>query len=81
MRPEGSIVAWPRRAVINVGVRQEAVIEVDIWPTTSWHVGWAVCWECGGDGDWTKFHPEPESLPGPLACVECKGTGRRHVSI
>lgn len=39
------------------------------------------CFECGGDGDWTKFHPEPETLPAPLKCVACKGTGRVLVSI
>lgn len=32
------------------------------------------CPECGGDGDWTKYHPEPDL--GPFPCVECKGTGR-----
>lgn len=37
------------------------------------------CFECGGDGDWTKFHPEPEK--GPYPCVECKGTGFVLVSI
>ena len=37
------------------------------------------CIECGGDGDWTKFHPEPWT--GPYPCVPCKGTGRVLVSI
>jgi hypothetical protein len=37
------------------------------------------CFECGGTGDWTPFHPEPEK--GPFQCVECKGTGRLLVSI
>jgi hypothetical protein len=36
------------------------------------------CSECGGSGDWTQFHPEPD---GPIACVECKGTGLIWVSI
>lgn len=35
------------------------------------------CPECGGDGDWTKFMPEPEiRTHGEFPCVECKGTGR-----
>lgn len=37
------------------------------------------CFECGGDGDWTKYHPEPEK--GPYQCVNCKGTGRVLVCI
>lgn len=37
------------------------------------------CFECGGDGDWTKFHPEPET--GPHSCVSCKGTGKVLISI
>lgn len=36
--------------------------------------GRVVCFECGGTGDWTPFHPEPEL--GPFACVTCKGTGK-----
>lgn len=43
--------------------------------------GETTCFECGGDGDWTKFHPEPETLPAPIACVDCKGTGRVLISI
>lgn len=39
------------------------------------------CFECGGEGDWTKFHPEPETLGGPLQCVDCKGTGRVLIAI
>ncbi len=42
--------------------------------------GWTICPECGGDGDWTKFYPGPSS-DGPIACVECKGTGRQLVSL
>lgn len=42
-------------------------------------VGITDCWECGGDGDWTKFYPEPETLTEPLPCVNCKGTGKRYV--
>jgi hypothetical protein len=39
------------------------------------------CRECGDDGDWLKFHPQPELHPEGFACVECKGTGRVLVSI
>lgn len=39
------------------------------------------CPECGGDGDWTKFYPEPETLTEPMKCVDCKGTGRIWVAI
>lgn len=41
--------------------------------------GRVTCFECGGDGDWTKFHPEPET--GPFPCVACKGTGWIMISI
>lgn len=41
--------------------------------------GQVACFECGGDGNWTKFHPEPEL--GPFPRVECKGTGKILVSI
>lgn len=37
------------------------------------------CPECLGDGDWTKWHPEPHL--GPFPCVQCKGTGKYLVSI
>ena len=39
--------------------------------------GQVACFECGGDGDWTKFVPEL----GPQQCVCCKGTGRVLISI
>jgi len=42
-------------------------------------IGITDCWECGGDGDWTKFHPEPETLTEPLKCVNCKGSGKQYV--
>lgn len=44
-------------------------------------VGEVPCFECGGDGDWTKFYPEPETLTEPLQCVTCKGTGRVLVAV
>lgn len=43
--------------------------------------GQVTCFECGGDGDWTKFHPEPHLFPDGLACVDCKGTGKILISI
>lgn len=42
-------------------------------------IGRMTCPECGGDGDWSKFHPE--ELSGPMPCVDCKGTGKVLVSI
>ena len=42
-------------------------------------VGSVDCFECGGSGDWTEFHPEPET--GPYQCVTCKGTGRIFISV
>lgn len=43
-------------------------------------IGLTDCWECGGDGDWSKFHPEPSSLIGKdRECVNCKGVGKRYV--
>lgn len=41
--------------------------------------GETACFECGGDGDWGKFYPEP---PGhKVNCIDCKGTGRVFVSV
>ncbi len=42
--------------------------------------GRTTCPECGGDGDWSKFYPGPAS-DGPIACIECKGTGWQWVSV
>lgn len=54
-----------------------AVVPVDL----GCGAGLVTCFECGGDGDWTKVHPEPETLSEPLRCVDCKGTGKVLVSI
>lgn len=64
--------------VAYVGWRRdtEVVCEVESLDGVA---GRVPCFECGGDGDWTKFHPEPET--GPYPCVECKGTGFVLVSI
>jgi primase-polymerase (primpol)-like protein len=43
--------------------------------------GEVTCFECGGDGDWTKFHPEPEILTEPLKYMDYKGTGKVLISI
>jgi hypothetical protein len=43
--------------------------------------GRTACPECGGGGDWSKFHPDPETLTEPLQCTDCKGTGLIYVSI
>lgn len=42
-------------------------------------VGITDCWECEGTGDWTRFHPEPHLFPEGLKCVDCKGSGKRHI--
>lgn len=41
-------------------------------------VGITQCWECEGTGDWTPFVPW-EAAPLSVPCVDCKGTGKRHV--
>jgi hypothetical protein len=45
-------------------------------------VGRTNCIECGGDGDWTKFHPESGILPPrSIPCIDCKGTGKIYISF
>ena len=41
--------------------------------------GKITCPECGGDGDWSTFLPEPSNEPCP--CVVCKGTGLTYISV
>ena len=68
-----------RKGIILAGrnyVTPVAVEITDIFPG----VGQIDCIECGGDGDWTKFYPEPETLTEPMQCVTCKGTGRLYIS-
>lgn len=43
--------------------------------------GQVTCFECGGTGDWTQFHPEPHQFPDGHSCPECKGTGKVLISI
>ena len=57
--------------------------EVEVYPIDlGCGAGQIDCLECGGDGDWTKFHPESETLPpNSMPCVQCKGTGKQLISI
>lgn len=68
-------------AIIAVGFTGETLIEVDVKHTRVRGVGVTPCWECGGSGDWTPFLPDPSKYPDGFPCVDCKGTGRRFVSI
>lgn len=69
-------------AIIAVGMRQETLIEVEVERTHVRGAGITTCWECGGDGDWTKFMPDAEErAPGSVKCNDCKGSGRRFVSV
>lgn len=69
-------------AIISVGLSQNTLIEVEVERTDVHGVGVATCWECGGDGDWTKFMPDAETrAPASMPCPECKGSGRRFVSV
>jgi hypothetical protein len=68
------------RMTVFGGWLRETAIEAEIIDRGA-GAGEIVCLECGGDGDWTKFHPEPETLAEPLKCVDCKGTGRILVSM
>ena len=65
------------RMIVYLGTKKETEheCEVEILPCGA---GRITCPECGGDGDWTKYHPEPDS--GPYQCVDCKGTGKILVS-
>jgi hypothetical protein len=62
------------------GFSRDTEVEVDV-EDLGCGAGRIVCRECGGDGDWTKFHPEPELHPEGIPCIECKGTGRALVSV
>ena len=63
-----------------VGDRRETEVPVVV-ADAGCGAGWVTCFECGGDGDWTKFYPEPETLAELLKCVECKGTGRVLIGV
>ena len=65
---------------VYLGFKRET--EVSVMPhDLGCGAGAVTCFECGGDGDWTKFHPELHSLREPLKCVDCKGAGLVLVSI
>lgn len=65
--------------VVDFGLNRETVVACQIEDCGV--AGRITCMECGGDGDWKKFHPEPETIIGPYPCVDCKGTGRVYVSF
>lgn len=70
----------PTRMIAYLGSKRET--EVECWPVDhGCGAGQVPCFECGGDGDWTKFHPEPWRFPDGFPCVDCKGTGKVYVSI
>jgi hypothetical protein len=62
------------------GFARETEVAVEVEPSGC-GAGRIVCRECGGDGDWLKFHPEPELHREGFPCVECKGTGWVLVSV
>ena len=64
-----------RMTVFGGWLRETAIEEAEIIDRGA-GAGEIVCLECGGDGDWTKFQPEPKILAKPLKCGGCKGTGR-----
>lgn len=58
--------------------------EVTVYPIDrGCGAGEVPCFECGGDGDWTKFAPAEliESYGGHIPCIDCKGTGRVLIAI
>lgn len=64
--------------IAYLGFKRE--MEVDVNPIDlGCGAGQVACFECEGDGDWTKYHPDPEL--GPFPCVVCKGTGLILISI
>jgi hypothetical protein len=68
-------------AIIAVGFIATTLIEVEVKHTRVRGVGVTRCWECEGTGDWARFMPDPSRYPDGFPCPECKGTGRRFVSI
>jgi|GEM_PF-3385174 len=66
------------RMTAYLGLKRETLVECDV-EVLECGAGRVTCFECGGDGDWGKFHPEPVPIPCP--CVQCKGTGKQLISI
>jgi hypothetical protein len=66
--------------VAYLGLDRSTEVEVD--PVDlGCGAGLVTCFECGGSGDWARFHPEPDLFPDGLPCVPCKGTGKVLISI
>lgn len=66
--------------IAYLGFRRDT--EVEVRPIDlGCGAGEVTCFECGGDGDWTKFHPDESLPPCSEPCVCCKGTGKVLVSI
>lgn len=66
--------------IAYIGYTRE--IEVEVHPVDlGCGAGEVFCFECGGSGDWTKFHPEPWRFPDGIKCIPCKGTGKVLISI
>lgn len=59
-----------------LGFRKTTAVECEV-EDLGCGAGRTKCFECGGTGDWTPFHPENV----PTVCVECKGSGLVLVSI
>lgn len=63
------------------GFKRETAIELEV-VDLGCGAGQITCPECGGDGDWKKFHPDPTIFgDDPYPCVDCKGTGKVLISI
>jgi DnaJ-class molecular chaperone len=67
--------------IVYRGFKRETEVACDV-TLLECGAGEIACIECGGDGDWTKFYPDPDMrLTTTMPCVECKDTGRTLVSV
>ncbi len=64
--------------VVYCGWTRETEVETDV-RDLGCGAGRIRCLECEGTGDWTPFHPAPET--GPHPCVDCKGTGEQLIGV
>lgn len=64
------------KMIVYCGFHRTTEVEVEV-KDLGLGAGEIDCLECGGDGDWTKYHPENI----PTVCVECKGTGKILIAI